>query len=183
MPELFSDDPTWVEVLLSWAVIIAFFPALAAVFAIGERIARWLGLIEQPPPPSPSRPRRFDDGRELRWRRLVKPSQRHGSLPFEPRPRPPPLPPTGRRKLSREQRARLWRGFRRAQGGLCPLCNGSLPYAYAGRTCHLDHVVPLARGGPDTFANLQATHARCNLRKGDGVRPRWGARLVRRRQR
>lgn len=32
---------------------------------------------------------------------------------------------------------------------------------------HLDHVVPLSRGGVHSSANLRPTHATCNLRKGD----------------
>lgn len=31
---------------------------------------------------------------------------------------------------------------------------------------HLDHVIPLALGGPHTEANLRPTHARCNQKKG-----------------
>lgn len=30
---------------------------------------------------------------------------------------------------------------------------------------HIDHIVPLAKGGEHSYANSQATHARCNLRK------------------
>jgi 5-methylcytosine-specific restriction endonuclease McrA len=32
---------------------------------------------------------------------------------------------------------------------------------------HLDHVVPLSKGGPDTPDNVRTTHARCNLNKSD----------------
>lgn len=31
---------------------------------------------------------------------------------------------------------------------------------------HLDHVVPLSRGGQHVMANLRVTHAACNMRKG-----------------
>ncbi|MDQ2740400.1 MAG: HNH endonuclease [Actinomycetota bacterium] len=31
---------------------------------------------------------------------------------------------------------------------------------------HVDHVVPLSKGGPHVQANLQPAHAGCNLRKG-----------------
>ncbi len=38
---------------------------------------------------------------------------------------------------------------------------------YCGeRATHVDHVVPLARGGGDHEANLVASCARCNLKKG-----------------
>lgn len=32
---------------------------------------------------------------------------------------------------------------------------------------HVDHIIPLSRGGKDILANLQLTHARCNMDKGD----------------
>lgn len=31
---------------------------------------------------------------------------------------------------------------------------------------HLDHVIPLSRGGPHSENNIRVTHARCNLKKG-----------------
>lgn len=34
---------------------------------------------------------------------------------------------------------------------------------------HMDHVVPLSKGGAHTTANLLPTHARCNLRKNDAL--------------
>ncbi|MEM7166018.1 MAG: HNH endonuclease signature motif containing protein [Planctomycetota bacterium] len=36
---------------------------------------------------------------------------------------------------------------------------------------HLDHIVPLARGGRHEVANLQPLHAACNLQKGDSLDP------------
>jgi 5-methylcytosine-specific restriction endonuclease McrA len=32
----------------------------------------------------------------------------------------------------------------------------------------IDHVIPLAKGGPDVWENVQATHCLCNGQKGDG---------------
>lgn len=32
---------------------------------------------------------------------------------------------------------------------------------------HVDHIIPLSRGGKDILANLQLTHARCNMDKGN----------------
>lgn len=34
------------------------------------------------------------------------------------------------------------------------------------RDMHVDHIVPLAKGGVDTFANMQLLHKACNLSKG-----------------
>jgi 5-methylcytosine-specific restriction endonuclease McrA len=46
--------------------------------------------------------------------------------------------------------------------GLCGICGE----AVIGEPAHIDHIVPLARGGSHTQGNLQFTHARCNLSKG-----------------
>jgi 5-methylcytosine-specific restriction endonuclease McrA len=42
------------------------------------------------------------------------------------------------------------------------LCGSKLTCKHA----HIDHKLPRSRGGQDTWGNLHATHARCNLRKG-----------------
>lgn len=55
-------------------------------------------------------------------------------------------------------------------GWICQLCGDPIdreaewpdPYSPS-----LDHVVPLARGGAHTYDNVQCTHLRCNLSKGD----------------
>lgn len=33
----------------------------------------------------------------------------------------------------------------------------------------IDHRIPVSRGGPDTRANVQLMHRRCNLIKGDSM--------------
>ena len=52
-------------------------------------------------------------------------------------------------------------GLRRRQGFACNACGGSVVYHY-----HVDHVVPLARGGRHVLGNLQILCPPCNLRKG-----------------
>ena len=34
---------------------------------------------------------------------------------------------------------------------------------------HLDHVIPLSKGGPDTLDNVKPAHGKCNIAKGDKV--------------
>lgn len=52
--------------------------------------------------------------------------------------------------------------------GICQLCrlpvDLSLPLRHAMRFT-LDHIIPLARGGPHVVSNLQTAHGRCNSRK------------------
>lgn len=60
-----------------------------------------------------------------------------------------------------EQIAALWG----SQHGLCALC----AQAMLAGCYHVDHIVPLARGGSSRIENLQLLHARCNLRKGARV--------------
>jgi len=47
------------------------------------------------------------------------------------------------------------------QKGRCAICKKSIKRGY-----HLDHVIPLVRGGRNTDSNTQLTCCRCNLKKG-----------------
>lgn len=49
-----------------------------------------------------------------------------------------------------------------AGGGVCWLCNQPVKY----EQMHVDHVVPLSKGGSHVFENLRPAHARCNRQKG-----------------
>jgi len=40
---------------------------------------------------------------------------------------------------------------------------------------HIDHIIPIARGGSDTLDNVRPSHAICNLSKGDKVRRKVSA--------
>lgn len=60
------------------------------------------------------------------------------------------------------------------QGGCCAGC-----FKRLDDDVHVDHVMPLARGGYDVFENLQLLHARCNLVKGDMGSAAWFTRQKR----
>jgi len=45
--------------------------------------------------------------------------------------------------------------------GVCGICKGPVSEDY-----HIDHIVPLARGGEHSYANVQLAHPICNQRKG-----------------
>ena len=50
-------------------------------------------------------------------------------------------------------------------GLVCQLCGGDVGDR---ADLHIDHIIPLARGGGSGPSNLQVTHAACNLLKGAG---------------
>jgi 5-methylcytosine-specific restriction endonuclease McrA len=51
----------------------------------------------------------------------------------------------------------------RRQRGICPLCGRHL-FGLSGT--HIDHWVPVAKGGQHTDENLRLTHNKCNLASG-----------------
>lgn len=71
------------------------------------------------------------------------------------------VPGIERDKLSPTQRAEVIA----RDGYLCGLCGGEVE----PDDVHIDHIVPIARGGRDALENLQVAHSRCNLRKGARV--------------
>ena len=77
------------------------------------------------------------------------------SLAFQgTRPRP-----VKRQRFSPELRREL----HRAQGGRCVYCGRKLRMALS----HIDHITPVAQGGPNARDNMQLLCPGCNTRKGD----------------
>lgn len=80
------------------------------------------------------------------------------------------------------EKRRMWEAARRARklasfiedvdprvvyemhGGVCGICHEFIEGDF-----HVDHVIPLARGGQHGYINVQPAHADCNLRKGASV--------------
>jgi 5-methylcytosine-specific restriction endonuclease McrA len=51
-------------------------------------------------------------------------------------------------------------------GMWCYLCETAIRQGRGKRGLHIDHVIPLERGGPHCMENLRPTHAECNQLKG-----------------
>lgn len=63
-------------------------------------------------------------------------------------------------KIGRVPRGTVWR-LRVTQGDACTYCGAAIP------PYHLEHKLPVSRGGTNAESNLHLTCPRCNLRKSD----------------
>lgn len=48
-------------------------------------------------------------------------------------------------------------------GGMCGICRNVVS---TEQPWHIDHVIPLSKGGPHAYTNVQLAHASCNIAKG-----------------
>lgn len=71
-----------------------------------------------------------------------------------------------RRTILAARRPGLLPKLRLRDGSGCGLCGKPLP-AKDGRDIHMDHIVPVSRGGGDDMANLRLVHDKCNLKRGN----------------
>lgn len=67
-----------------------------------------------------------------------------------------------RKSISDSVRQRLWK----ERPHVCAVCG--LPI-HDIKDCHIDHKIPVSKGGTNSRLNLQLTHAFCNLSKGAKV--------------
>lgn len=63
-------------------------------------------------------------------------------------------------------------------GNLCHICNKEIDLTAPRRSgmgenweagLHIDHLIPVSEGGPDTLNNVRPAHGLCNIRKGNRV--------------
>lgn len=94
--------------------------------------------------------------------------------------------PHHRSEVDRRRRARkanngyekyTWQEVIQTYGSNCYLCLKPIDLTAERQTgrpgweegLHIDHFVPIVKGGPDTLANVRPTHGRCNLSKGSQI--------------
>jgi 5-methylcytosine-specific restriction endonuclease McrA len=91
----------------------------------------------------------------------------------------------GRTHANRRRARKLENGFEPytekqmidTYGLLCNICAEPINFIAARkvgargweRGLHIDHVIPLSKGGADTLENIRPTHGLCNLKKGSVV--------------
>ena len=60
----------------------------------------------------------------------------------------------------------------KARRGPCAICGQALDYALPylhPMSFEVDHIIPFAKGGPDTLENKAAAHRACNRAKSDSI--------------
>lgn len=78
------------------------------------------------------------------------------------------------------KKANGWEKYTEAQvldryGAVCHICTKPIDLSLSRKigtegwqqSLHIDHVIPIAKGGPDTLANVRPAHAKCNIGKRD----------------
>jgi 5-methylcytosine-specific restriction endonuclease McrA len=88
------------------------------------------------------------------------------------------------RRKRAKKRANGWEKYTEAQvlelyGTNCHICGDSINLSLNRKigsdswemSLHIDHVIPISKGGPDTLANVKPAHGICNSRKRDKYLP------------
>ena len=70
-----------------------------------------------------------------------------------------------RRIRGRIKRTKILDSLIEDQNNLCGICGEPMPDDYG--LIHIDHILPVSKGGGNDRDNLQAAHAVCNIRKGN----------------
>jgi 5-methylcytosine-specific restriction endonuclease McrA len=82
------------------------------------------------------------------------------------------------RKRRATKRANGWEKYTEAQvlelhGAVCHICGNPINLTLDRRigkegwemSLHIDHVIPISKGGPDKLSNVKPSHGKCNLKK------------------
>ncbi len=91
-----------------------------------------------------------------------------------------------KREVDRRRRAQKHRnGFEKytevevikEYGSICHICNIQINLSFPRHASkdnwemglHIDHVIPISKGGPDTLENVRPAHGICNIKKNNKV--------------
>lgn len=82
------------------------------------------------------------------------------------------------RKRRATKRANGWEKYTEAQvlelhGAVCHICGDPIDLSLNRKigtegwemALHIDHVIPISKGGPDKLSNVKPSHGKCNLKK------------------
>ncbi len=82
------------------------------------------------------------------------------------------------RRRRAKKRANGWEKYTEAQvlemhGAVCHICGGEIDLTLNRKigtegwemSLHIDHVIPISKGGPDKLSNVKPSHGKCNLKK------------------
>jgi 5-methylcytosine-specific restriction endonuclease McrA len=82
------------------------------------------------------------------------------------------------RKRRATKRANGWERYTEAQvlelhGAVCHICGDPIDLSLNRKigsegwemSLHIDHVIPISKGGPDKLSNVKPSHGQCNLKK------------------
>jgi hypothetical protein len=82
------------------------------------------------------------------------------------------------RRKRAKKRANGWERYTEAQvlelhGAVCHICGGPIDLTLNRKigtegwemSLHIDHVIPISKGGPDKLSNVKPSHGKCNLKK------------------
>lgn len=82
------------------------------------------------------------------------------------------------RRKRAKKRANGWEKYTEAQvlemhGAVCHICGDPIDLTLDRRigtegwemSLHIDHVIPISKGGPDKLSNVKPSHGKCNLKK------------------
>jgi 5-methylcytosine-specific restriction endonuclease McrA len=121
----------------------------------------------------------LNDYRRAKWPEIYEQTKEHRSAQRKQHLK---QHPEKVRELARKRRATKrangWERYTEAQvlelhGAMCHICGDSIDLSLNRKigtegwemSLHIDHVIPIAKGGPDKLSNVKPSHGKCNLKK------------------
>jgi predicted HNH restriction endonuclease len=122
---------------------------------------------------------KLNEYRRAKWPQIYEQSKEHRSAQRKQHLK---QHPEKVRELARKRRATKrangWERYTEAQvlelhGAVCHICGSEIDLTLDRRigkegwemSLHIDHVIPISKGGPDKLSNVKPSHGKCNLKK------------------